>query len=111
MTVEKSLAHLSRYDFVQLRGNSCSSTSLKKSQVSWTNFQDKLQFVNSVKRLVFDLTKVSFLKCLISIYRLTVEALNDQSLFKESNLGGCFLSYIQVVISQNELKLFGIVEK
>ena len=27
-------------------------------------FRDKLQFVNLVKRLVFDLTKISFLKCL-----------------------------------------------
>ena len=30
---------------------------IEKSKVSWTNFRDKLQFVNSVKRLVFDLTK------------------------------------------------------
>ena len=67
VTVEKNLLDRLRYDLVQLRGNSCSSTSLKKSKVIWTNFRDKLQFVNWVKRLVFDLTKIPFLKCLFSI--------------------------------------------
>ena len=52
----------------------------------WTNFRDKLQFVNSVKRLVFELTKIPFLRRLISICRLIVEVLNDQNLFTESNL-------------------------
>ena len=68
---------------------------IEKSQISWTNFRDKLQFVNSVKRLVFDLTKISFLKCLISRYRLIVEVLNDQNLFTESHLGDWFSSYVQ----------------
>ena len=86
MTVEKNLAHRLRYDLVQLSGVSCSSTSLKKSKVSWTNFRHKLQCVNSVKRLVFDLTKILLLKCLISIYRLIDEVLNDQNLLTESNL-------------------------
>ena len=72
-----------------------SSTSLKKSKVSWTNFRDKLKFVHSVKRLVSDLTKMPFLKCLINIYRLIVEVLNNQNLFTESNLGGCFSRYVQ----------------
>ena len=67
----------------------------KNSQVSWTIFRDKLQFVNPVKRLVFDLTKIAFLKCLISIYGLIVEVLNDQNRFTESNLGDWFLSYVQ----------------
>ena len=92
MTVEKNLAHLLRYYLVQLRGNPCSSTSLKKSQVSGTNFRDKLQSVNSVKRLVFDLTKTPFVKCLVSII---VAILNDQNLFTESNLGDWFSSYVQ----------------
>ena len=78
-----------------LRGNSCSSTSLKKSCVSSTYFRDKSQFVNSVKRLVFDLTEIPLLKCLISIYGLIVEVLNDQNLFTESNLGDWFSSYVQ----------------
>ena len=69
-----------------LRGNSYSSTSLKKSKVILTNLRDKLQFVNSVKCFVFDLTEIPFLKCLISISRLMVEALNDQNLFTESKL-------------------------
>ena len=94
MIVEKSHAHRFRYDLVQLRGNSCSSTSLKKSKVSQTNFRDKLQFANSVNHLVFDLIKIPFLKCLISIYRLIVEVLDDQNLFTESNLGNWFSSYV-----------------
>ena len=97
MTVEKNLAHLLKYSLVQLRGNSCSSTSLKKSQVSSTNFRDKLQHVNVVKRSVFDLTKrpPPFLKSLISIWRLIVEVLNYKNLFTESNLGNWFSSYVQ----------------
>ena len=47
-----------------------------EKKVSSTNFRDKLQFVNSVKRLVFDLTNTLFLKRLISIPRLIVEVLN-----------------------------------
>ena len=54
MTVERNVAHFLRYDLVQLRGNSCSPTSLEKSQISSTNFRDKLQPVNSVERLVFN---------------------------------------------------------
>ena len=85
---------------------------IEKSKVSWTNFRDKLQFVNSLKRLVFDLTKIPFLKCLISIYLLIVEVLNDQNLFTESNLGFRVMSsFIQVVISQNELQLLSRAEK
>ena len=52
--------------------------------VSSTNYRDKLQFVNSVKRLVFGLTKIPFLKRLIGISRLIVEVLKDQNLFTES---------------------------
>ena len=54
-----------------------------------------MQFVNSVKRLVFDLTNVPFLKCSVSRHRLIVEVLNDQNLFTESNLGDWLLSYVQ----------------
>ena len=54
----------------------------EKSQGSWTNFRDKLQFANSVRRLVFDLTKIQFLKCLIGIFLLIVEVLNDQNLYR-----------------------------
>ena len=48
-----------------------------------------------MKRLVFDLTKIPFPKCLISIYRLIVEVLNDQNPFTELNLGYWFSSYVQ----------------
>ena len=50
-----------------------------------------------MKRLVFDLTKISFLKRLIGISRLIVhvEVLNDQNLFTESNLANWFSSYVQ----------------
>ena len=58
-------------------------------------FRDKLQLINSVKRSVFDLTKIPFLKRLISISRLIVEVLNDQNLSTESNLANWFSSYVQ----------------
>ena len=45
-----------------------------------TNFRDKLQFVNSMKPLVFDLTKIPILKCLVSTSRLIAEVLDDQNL-------------------------------
>ena len=68
-----------------------------------------------MKRLVFDLTKIPFVKRLIGISRLIVEVLNDQNLFTESNLANWFQSYVSFfkwsVISQNELKLLGIVWK
>ena len=48
-----------------------------------------------MKRLVFDLTKIKFLKRLIGISRLIVEILNDQNLFTESNLVDWFSSYVQ----------------
>ena len=57
-----------------------------------------MQFVNSVKRLVFDLTKIPFLKCLVSIYCLVLEVLNDQNLFTESNLGDRFSIYVQFYV-------------
>ena len=99
MTVEKNLSRRLRYDLVQLEGNSCSSTSFKKRKVSSTDLPDKLQFVNSVKRLVSDSTKIPFLKRLIGIPHLIVEVLNDQTLdqnlFTESNLANWFSSYVQ----------------
>ena len=48
-----------------------------------------------MKHLVFDLTKIPFLKCLISVSRLIVEVLNDQNLFAESNLVNWFSSNVQ----------------
>ena len=68
---------------------------IEKSKVSLANLQDKLQFVNSLKRLLFDLTKIVFLKGLISISCLIVEVLNDQNLFTESSLANWFWSYVQ----------------
>ena len=59
---------------------------IEKSKVSLINLLDKLQFVNSAKRLVLDFTKIPFLKRLISISRLIVEVLNDKNLSKQSNL-------------------------
>ena len=52
--------------------------------------------LNSAKRLVFDLTEIPFLKCLINIYGLIAKVLNDQNLFTESNLANWFSSYVQV---------------
>ena len=48
-----------------------------------------------MKRLVFDLTKIPFLKRLIGISRLIVEVLNDQNLFRESNVANWFSIYVQ----------------
>ena len=48
-----------------------------------------------MKRLVFDLTKIPFLKRLIGMSRLIVEVLNDQNLFTESNLANWFSGYAQ----------------
>ena len=65
--------------------------------------------------MIIDLTKIPFLKRLIDISSLIVEVLNDQNLFTELNLAIWFSSYVQFCsggrISQNELKLFGSVEK
>ena len=49
-----------------------------------------------MKHLIFDLTKIPFLKRLIGISRLIVEVLNDQNLFTESNLANWFSSYAQL---------------
>ena len=49
-----------------------------------------------MKHLVFELTKIPFLERLIGISLLIVEVLNDQNLFKESNLANWFLSYVQL---------------
>ena len=54
-----------------------------------------MQFVNSVKCLVFDSTKIPFVKRLIGISRLIVEVINDQNLLTESNLANWFSSYVQ----------------
>ena len=47
-----------------------------------------------MKRSVFDLTKIPFLKSLIDICLLIVDVLNDQNLFTESNLDNWFSSYV-----------------
>ena len=48
-----------------------------------------------MKRLVFDLTKIPFLKRLSGISCFIVEVINDQNLFTESNLANWFSSYVQ----------------
>ena len=48
-----------------------------------------------MKRLVFNFTKIPFLKCLINIYHLVAEVPNGQNLFTESNLGDWLSSYVQ----------------
>ena len=59
-------------------------------------FRDKLQFGKFDETVkYFDLTKIPFLKSLISTYRLIVVVLNDQNLFTESNLGDWCSSYVQ----------------
>ena len=48
-----------------------------------------------MKRLVFNLKKIPFLKRLIGVSCLIVEVLDDQNLFTESNLANLFSSYVQ----------------
>ena len=48
-----------------------------------------------MKRSLFYLTKIPFLKCLIRIYHLIVEVHNDQNFFTESNFGDWFSNYVQ----------------
>ena len=48
-----------------------------------------------MKRLVFDLTKIPFLKRSIGISRLKLDVLDDQNIFTESNLANWFSSYVQ----------------
>ena len=43
-----------------------------------TNFRDKLPFVNSMKRLVFDLTKIPLHKRLVLTYSLIVKVMHYQ---------------------------------
>ena len=47
------------------------------------------------EHLVFDLTKMPFLKCLLNIYCLILAVISDQNLFTESNMGDWFSSYVQ----------------
>ena len=58
-------------------------------------FRTESLFCNSTKRLVFNLTKIPFLKRLIGISRLIVEVLDDQNLFTESTLANWFPSCVQ----------------
>ena len=50
------------------------------------SFRDKLQFVNLMKRLIFDLTKILLPKSLILMYRLIAEVIHYQSLFTKLKL-------------------------
>ena len=86
VTVEKNLSRRSRYDLVQLEGNSRSSTSLKKTEVGSINLWDKLQFVNSMKRLAFDSTKISFIKRLNQYISFNRWSSQWTEFFTESNL-------------------------
>ena len=73
-----------------------------------------MQSLNSVKLLVFDLTKLPFLKRSISISNSTVEVLTDQNLSTESNLANWFSSYVQFCAGGHfsyELTMLGRVEK
>ena len=48
-----------------------------------------------IVEVIFDLTKMPFLKRLAGRSRLIVEVLDDQNLFTESNLANWFSSYVQ----------------
>ena len=63
--------------------------------------QARLIFEINCKRLVFDLTKIPFFKCLSSVNRLIVEILNDHNVFTESHLDDWFSSYVQFYSGDN----------
>ena len=48
-----------------------------------TNFRDKLPFVDSTKRLIFDLTKIPLPKRLVLTYSLIAKVMHYQILFTE----------------------------
>ena len=81
--------------FGLVRGKLMLFNIIEKSRVIFTDFWERLQFVNLVKRQVFDLTKIPFLKHLIGISCLIVEVLKDHNLLTESNLANWFSSYVQ----------------
>ena len=65
-----------------------------------TNSRDKLQFVNSTKRLIYDLTKILLPKHLNFIYCLIALVIYYQSLFLELEL---FSSYMQFYLGSHFL--------
>ena len=73
-----------------------------------------MQFLNSVKHFVFDLTKIPFLKSVIGISCSNFK-FSTIRIFLQNRIwliGFRVMStFVQVVISQNELKLLGSVEK
>ena len=103
VTAEKNLSPSLRSGFRYSWRETHALQHLKKSKVSKTSLWDKWQFVNSAKHLVFDLMKIPFLKCLISISLLIVKVLNDQNLLTGSNLANCFSSYVIQFCSSGHL--------
>ena len=64
---------------LQAQALSCGS----KNVPCQTNFRDKLPFVNSMKSLVFDSTKILLPRRLVLTYSLMVKVMHYQILFTE----------------------------
>ena len=56
---------------------------------------NKLPFVNSTKRLIFDLTKILLPKRSVLTYSLIAKVMHYQTLYTEWELSYYFLSYVQ----------------
>ena len=56
---------------------------IEKNVPCQTNFRHKLPFVNSMKSVIFDLTKILLPKCLIIIYCMIAKVMHYQMLFTE----------------------------
>ena len=53
-------------------------------KASSTNFRGKLQFVNSTKIIIFDLTKILLSKSLVFMYCLIAEVMHYHSFFLQN---------------------------
>ena len=73
----------------------------KKNVPYSTNVQDKLPFVNSTKRLIFDLTRILLPKCLVLTYSLIANVIHYQIIFSELKSSHWFLSYVQFYLSSH----------
>ena len=69
--------------------------------LSLTNFRDKLPFVNSMKSLIFDSTKILLPKRLDLTYSLIAKVMHYQILFTELKSSYQFLSSVRFYMGSN----------
>ena len=114
ITVEKNLHKALTCRLAQLWLSSSSFTWWKGKCTMLDNVQNKLPFVNSMKSLIFDSTKIPLPKRLVLTHRLIAKVMLGQILLAELKSSCQLLSYVQfiwVVIFQVELWLLIRAEK